>query len=512
MIVEEEKVEIVEDEKSKNSFKPVIQDEKTDVKHIGILFAIFFGIILFILITIFVIFSYYNSNKNTISNKIYINGIDVSNLSKSQAEKKVQKYYDDNILSKDIVLIHNDYQTFIKPSEINLAFDIKSAVNYAYSIGKDGNIFKNNYDIFDALLNGINIVPTYTLNNETLNEILNKISSELPDSVVESSYYKEGNNLIITKGKEGNVVDVSKTSAIIQSNIGNLKFLDNKIEINVMPQKPSEVNLEEVHSKIYKKATDAKFTKNPYSLTPSSNGVDFNISMEKAQEKLDKAEKECVIPLKILYPKVTTNDIGMDAFPNKLATFSTSYYSSNVNRTTNLRLAANKINGTVLLPGETFSYNEVVGERTISAGYKEAPTYVNGEVVDGLGGGICQISTTLFNCALLANLKIEELYNHQFVPSYVGAGRDATVVYGMKDFKFSNSRDYAIKITCSVSGGIARFNIYGVKQKTEYNVSISSSITSRTDSYIKSVTYRILRLKGKTIKREKIYNCTYKVH
>ena len=107
---------------------------------------------------------------------------------------------------------------------------------------------------------------------------------------------------------------------------------------------------------------------------------------------------------------------------------------------------------------------------------------------------------------------MEELYNHQFVPSYVGAGRDATVVYGLKDFKFSNSRDYAIKITCSVSGGIARFNIYGVKQKTEYDVSISSSITSRTDSYIKSVTYRTLRLKGKTIKKEKIYNCTYKTH
>ena len=236
--------------------------------------------------------------------------------------------------------------------------------------------------------------------------------------------------------------------------------------------------------------------------------------MKQTQKKYTKKsiKKECSIPLKTLYPKVTTNDIGLDAFPNLLGTFSTYYNAGDTDRTTNLKLAANKINGYVLLPGETFSYNEVVGERTIAAGYREAPTYVNGQVVDGLGGGICQISTTLFNSVLLANLKIEELYNHQFIPSYVGAGRDATVVYGSKDFKFSNSRDYAIKITCSVKGGIAKFNIYGVKQKTEYKVSISSNITSRTSSYIKSTTYRTLKLNGKTIKKERIYSCTYKNH
>lgn len=105
-----------------------------------------------------------------------------------------------------------------------------------------------------------------------------------------------------------------------------------------------------------------------------------------------------------------------------------------------------------------------------------------------------------------------ELYNHQFVPSYAGAGRDATVVYGAKDFKFKNTRDYAIKITCSVSGGIAKFNIYGVKQKNEYDVKITSKITSSTSSYIKSTTYRTLSQNGKKIKTERIYNCTYKRH
>ena len=204
--------------------------------------------------------------------------------------------------------------------------------------------------------------------------------------------------------------------------------------------------------------------------------------------------------------------IGQEAFPDLLASYSTKYAASNKNRTTNLRLAAGKIDGTVLLPGETFSYNNVVGERTISAGYKDAAIYQNGQVVDGLGGGICQISTTLFNAVLFSNLEIVELHNHQFVPSYATAGRDATVVYGVKDFKFKNSRNYAIKINCSVSNGVASFQIWGFKQDPEYEVNVSASVTSRTSSYIKSVTYRTLSLNGAVVKTEKISNYTYKVH
>ena len=113
---------------------------------------------------------------------------------------------------------------------------------------------------------------------------------------------------------------------------------------------------------------------------------------------------------------------------------------------------------------------------------------------------------------MFANLNIVELHNHQFVPSYVGAGRDATVVYGAKDFKFKNSRKHAIKIECSVSGGVAKFKIYGVKEDTEYDVKVNTSIISSTASYIKSSTYRTLYLKGKKVSSERIYSCTYKKH
>ena len=227
---------------------------------------------------------------------------------------------------------------------------------------------------------------------------------------------------------------------------------------------------------------------------------------------LNEVKDEYEIPLKYTAPSVTTNMIGTEAFPDLLAKFSTNYNARDTDRTTNLRLAAEKINGTVLMPGETFSYNTVVGERTIAAGYKEAAMYQNGEVVDGLGGGICQISTTLYNAVLYSNLEIVERRNHQFVPSYAKAGRDATVVYGSIDFKFKNTRNYPVKILCTVSGGVAKCEIYGLKENPDYDVEITSRVTETTATSIKSETYKTVRQNGQVISSERINKDTYKRH
>ena len=164
------------------------------------------------------------------------------------------------------------------------------------------------------------------------------------------------------------------------------------------------------------------------------------------------------------------------------------------------------------MPGETFSYNKIVGERTIEAGYKEAPIYVNGRIEDGLGGGICQITTTLYNAALYANLEILERSNHQFIPSYANASRDATVVYGAIDFKFKNNREYPIKITCSVSNGIANFKIFGLKTENDYVVELSSRITKTTATSIYSEAYKTLKKNGNVVSTETLSKDIYKKH
>ena len=496
------------DEANDNDY--AVEDELHKSKSFLSIFLIVISIVLVLLLITFCGFTFYNyKHKDVIAKGISINSIDVSYCTKEQAKEKINNYYTEQ-LSNDITLVYNDYKTFIKTSEIELNYDIDSAIDFAFSYGKNGNIFQDNYNVLASIIKTKNITPIYTLNQELLSKFLSNISTELPDAIVESSHYIEGNTLIITKGNSGNVVNIDTTTNNIKSQLTTLSYVNNPITIEVKKQSPKEVNVEEIYNEVHKEPKDAFYTKDPYTITPSENGIDFKISLDEAKQIVQSSESECEIPLKVLYPNVTTNMIGQEAFPDLLGSFSTNYVS-NADRTTNLRLAANKINGTVLMPGEVFSYNGVVGARTIAAGYKNAAIYQNGEVVDGLGGGICQISSTLYNAALFANLEMVELYNHQFVPSYVTAGRDATVVYGVKDFKFKNSRKYAIKITCSVSGGVAKFQIWGVKEPTEYDVSVYANV-SRTSSYIKATTYRTLKLNGETIKTEKIANSTYKIH
>lgn len=493
-----------------NNLPDVINVKTTMLGVLGI-FGILVFIVIILLIITFGIFTVYNANNNNIVSGVYIKNVDVSNLSKDEAKEKISSYINEN-LPENIALNHNDFETSIPLSSLNLSFDIDSAVDSAYSIGKNENILKNSFQAIKTMFTHTNIEPSYSIDIEQLETSLKDISSKLPDTVKESGYYIEGKNLIITPGSEGNIVNVSQMVSYIKNGLANLTLKDRTLDIATVIEKPSEINIDKIYEEIYKEPVDAYYTQDPYAVFPSENGMDFAISLDEAKAMLEEPKDEYVIPLKILYPNVTTNMIGTEAFPDLLSTYSTKYSTRDKDRTTNLQLAANKINGTVLMPGEIFSYNQVVGERTIAAGYKEAPIYVSGEVVDGLGGGICQITSTLYNAVLYANLGIVSRSNHQFVPSYVTASRDATVVYGAIDFKFKNTRDYPIKITCSVSNGIATFNIYGLRSDNEYDVEISSRVTGSNTNAIYSEAYRILKQNGQVVKTDLLSRDTYKRH
>lgn len=475
------------------------------------IFLILASILLAIFLVCFLTFTISNTKSNKIISNIYIQNNDVSKLTQEEAAKKINNLITSKI-PEEITLKHNDYETSISTKELNIQFDTTTAVNTAYKIGKTGNLLQNDLTILQTLLNKTDISLTLTLDTEILKKQLQDISGKLPDKVKESSYYIEGTNLILTKGETGAVVDVDKTASDIIEQIQNLNIKNNTIEISTNQKSPSALNIDSIHSELYSEPKDAYFTQNPYAIFPSENGVDFAISVDEAKAMLQEDKEEYSIPLKVLYPSVTTNMLGTEAFPNLLSQYSTKYSTRDQKRTTNLKLAANKINGTVLMPGETFSYNKVVGERTIAAGYQEAPIYVSGKVVDGLGGGICQITTTLYNAVVYANLDIVERSNHQFVPSYAPASRDATVVYGSIDFKFKNNRDYPIKIVCSVQNGIANFQIYGLKTDNDYEVTISNRITSTTSNAIYSEAYKILKQNGQVVSSSLLSQDVYKRH
>lgn len=487
--------------------------EKVEEKNSNVIptFFVLFLILIAIVLVVAVTFTCININNKNIFGGIFIKGIDVSNLSKEDAKTKLSETINENI-PDEIVFKSSDYEVAIPSSALEIDFNLDNAIDTAYNIGRESNIFVNDWQVIQASILKINVEPVFEINEEQLKKYLVDISVNLPDTVIESSYYIEDNNLIITNGKEGNIIDVDKMIPYIKSKIEKFEVRDEYLEIAKITKEPAPINIENIHKEVYKEAKDAYYTQNPFTVYPSENGLDFDISMDEAEELIQEAKGEYIIPLKTLYPEVTTNMIGTEAFPDMLSSFSTNYQASNRNRTTNLILAANKINGTVLMPGEVFSYNKVVGERTIAAGYKEAPIYVSGKVEDGLGGGICQIATTLYNAVVYANLEIVERANHQFVPSYVGASRDATVVYGAIDFKFKNNRDYPIKIQCSVSGGIANFQIYGLKKDDDCDVEISTRITSSTASALHSQAYKTLKQNGEVIKTELLSSDTYKKH
>lgn len=475
------------------------------------IFLIFASIILAIFLICFLTFTFLNIKNTKIISNIFIQTYDVSNLTQEEAIKKINNIITSQI-PEELTLKHNDYETSISTKELNIQFDTTNAVNNAYKVGRTGNLLQNDLTILQTKFQKKQFTLNLTLDIESLKKQLQDISGKLPDKVKESSYYIEGSNLILTKGETGAVVDVDKTASEIIEQIQNLNVKNNTIEIATEEKSPSALDIDSIHSELYSEAKDAYFTQNPYSIYPSENGVDFAISIDDAKAMLKEDKDEYSIPLKVLYPSVTTNMLGTEAFPNLLSQYSTSYSTKNQKRTTNLRLAANKINGTVLMPGETFSYNKVVGERTIAAGYKEAPIYVSGKVVDGLGGGICQITTTLYNAVVYANLEIVERSNHQFVPSYAPASRDATVVYGSIDFKFKNNRNYPIKILCSVQNGIANFQIYGLKTDNDYEVVISNRVTGTTSNAIYSEAYKILKQNGQVVSSTLLSQDVYKRH
>ncbi|MCF0125659.1 MAG: VanW family protein [Clostridia bacterium] len=524
MEVKEEKVVEKDDKEIINNItEEIIDNKESDIQKDDFEFVennipkkkpVFFYVLLStfcIFVLIFLLFTIYNMINPNIVSGVSIKGIDVSNMSKSDAKLKLQNYVNSK-MPEEITVKHGDYEATLSIAQMDAKFDLKMASTSAYNVGRTNNILKNNIYVLMTMFKKVDIEPLVTLNKTQLVKNLEDISSQLPDKVIESSYYIDENELVIQKGKNGTVVDIEASIEKIRNSISDFTTPDNPIELVVKDQAPEKINIEKIYKEVKREPKDAYYTTEPFTVVPSENGFDFNISIEEAKALLDSDDKEeYSIPLKVISPNITTNMIGTEAFPDLLSTFST-HYVNNKNRTTNLILAANKINGTVLMPGETFSYNKTVGARTIAAGYKEAPIYVSGEVVDGLGGGICQITTTLYNAVVYANLEIVQRTNHQFIPSYAGASRDATVVYGAIDFQFKNNRNYPIKLVCSVSGGVANFKIFGLKQEDDYEVQISSYQTGSTASAIYSEAYKILKKDGVEVKRELLSKDTYKRH
>jgi len=477
---EEKNKEVKAENKEEKKFKKSHQNSKKVEKEMKNMsenkkkkwvIPVVIAIIVLIIAFCSTIFAIININNENIISGISISGVDVSGLSKEEAIAKMANIYQEK-KEKEIPIKYQDYENTLNPTIMEVNYEVEKAVDEAYLVGRDNNIFINNYNILFTLIAKRNINVNMTLNEDVTKQTIEDIGVNLPGVIIESSYAIEEDELIITKGKAGIIINTEKLLEKVKEKLNDLNSTEDYIEIPVNQKEPDPIDIDKIYAEVYTEAKDAYYTKDPFTVYPEVEGINFDL--EAARELLKEDKEEYVIKLTITKPKVTIEQIGTEAFPNQLSTFNTRYDASDVNRTTNLIIACQKINGKVLMPGETFSYNKALGPRTAAAGYRNGKIYSGGEVVDGIGGGICQISSTLYNSVLLANLEIVERRNHQFVTSYLPAGRDATVVYGAIDFKFKNTRNYPIRIVASAKNGIATVSIYGIKEENEYTSSFST--------------------------------------
>ena len=450
-------------------------------------------VILFLVMLFFsVIFSIINMVNKKIVNGVKIGDVDVSNLTNEQAKEKIEKWYKDVILSNITVEFQN-FEDTIDMNQIVSENDIEKKVKEANLVGKTGNIIKDNFEILSTMMFSKQIEINIELSEDEINKKIEEINDKLPSAMKESNYYIEEDKLIIVKGKEGVQVEENQFKNELEKTL--YKQENRKFIIPTKEVQPKEIDLEKIHNEIYVEAENAVISEDLSNVKSEINGVDFAISLEEANNIINEDKDEYEIPLKITIPDITLEKEGAKAFKNKLSEYKTSYNTTNENRETNLKLASEKVNGTIILPGEIFSYNKIVGQRTIANGYKEATVYSEGKVVNGIGGGICQLSSTLYNAAIYADLEITQRINHRFLTSYVTAGRDATVSWGTIDFCFKNTRKYPIKIVSTVKNGVVTTAIYGTKEENEYDISIESNI-------IETIPYSVNYVKDDSLNQE----------
>lgn len=465
--------DIEKKELGSNEFKTVEYQVKEKKSHKKLVIVVIVVILLLFLSTIFAIL---NIDNNNIINGIYIEKVNFSNLSGQEATEVISKKIEE---IQDLEIEAQEYETVVKLEELGININYKDAMQKAMSYGKSNNILLDNYSILKANLFKEKLKIDITIDEEKFNDMANKIQAEIPGAVKQYSYEIIEDELIISPGTKGLAIDKQELKQLVIDQIKeHFNGNEQKINLKLNTQEPTPIDIEKIYEEIHSEAKNAYIEEDPFVLHKDKNGIDFAISIEEAKELLTEQKDQYIIPLNITEAEVRVKDLGDKLFKQNLSKFTTIYDAGNTNRASNIALAAKTINGIILLPGEEFSYNKVLGNTTKEKGYKLGGAYVGGKVVQAYGGGICQVSTTLYNAVLYANLEIVERYNHSYAVSYVPAGRDATVSYGGKDFKFKNTRNYPIRIDANAKNGVVSVSITGIKEEKEYEIELTSTVLS----------------------------------
>ena len=415
----------------------------------------------------------FSFRSKTIAGGVTVAGVDVGGLTRKQAEEAVANEVGDSYSTDSMIVTVLDQRLEITPAVSGANLDISAAVSEAFQYGTAGNPAKD-----------VDIIPYLNLNTEAIQSKINDLSVHFPTEGVDGGYEIVRETV---DGEEQAFLVINMGTAYYNFDADSLydavlgAYSKHRFETTYTCTQISEntIDLDAIYQEVCKEAVDASWDPDTHEVIEAVSGYRFDL--DSAKEALAAAQPGDVLkfPFEEVLPEVGTESVADALFRDVLGTY-TAKSASSYNRDTNLRLACEALDGTILYPGDVLDYNKVLGERTPEKGYKPAAVYMGSETVTSYGGGICQPSSALYYCALLADLEIVERHNHGFVSAYMPYGMDATVSWGGPEFKFRNTTNYPIRIDAEADGGSVTITLMGTDEK-DYYVEMEYEILSTTD-------------------------------
>ena len=432
---------------------------------------------------------------------VSVAGVDVGGMSREEAKAAVQKAVDATYGTETLTVTLPDRTLSFAPADTKVSVDVDKAVEAAWNYGRDGGIFqtlKQSLTAATEVLHTVDMGSALSIDEEyirsTIDATAAEVKSERKDStyeVVESEVEQPAED-----GKEGETVkETIPTEVIIHVGTSDRSldadglydaimtaYMNNDftpLEYTYEETRYTQVDLDALYEEMCTDMADAYYDKDKKEIVDEVEGYGFDLAAAKQKQDMAEEGTDLSITLSAVEPEVTRAKLEETLFHDVLGSADTSY-PYNPGRTTNLDLACKAINGTILNPGDVFSFNDIVGERTAAKGYQPAIAFVSGTSTPELGGGICQVASTIYYSALKADLNIVERLEHMYTVDYVPLGMDATIYWGSNvDFKFSNSTNNPIRIDAYLKDGKVHIGLVGTKE-SEYTVDLDFKTISTT--------------------------------
>lgn len=462
--------------------------------------------VVIIIVAAFALLTVYANNYTSVFPNTYVSGQLVSNMTDNElAEFITTTYSADKLGNETLTLVCKDKNTKLEIDELNIDFNHAAYAEKVMKSGKEGNPLLRGVDFILRFFDRVDVTPVISYNTEVLAKAFDDATADYEIDPVGYTFNIEKDSVTIHASIDGIKADRNKATADFESQIANMKI--DTIILDPVPVSPEPLNFDEFYEWLTSDAQDAYYEKidGKVIVHPSKAKceVDSSVVKEAIASLKTSGENKITIPVKTTEPQNTTEKFSELLYKDTLGTYSTNFGSSSYARANNVRLATGRINGTELMPGEEISYDKTILPRTAANGYMPAGVYVGNKSDVGMGGGICQPSSTLYAAALYANLEIVERHNHSLPVSYLPSGMDATIAEGYLDLRIKNNTNYPVKIVSSAEGGVCTFSIYGYNEK---DVSVDIERSYSGGAY--HVT-RVIKENGTEVNREKMSSSVY---